>query len=60
MVGKFFVAMSFGAVSLKVNDAESIIDNFLVLMSSHDGSIPICYYNLDVNQKQKHSVQGLI
>ena len=49
---KFFVAMSFGAVSLKVNDAESIIDNFLVLMSSHDGSIPICYYNLDVNRNR--------
>ncbi len=47
---KFFVAMSFGSISLKVKDTTSIIDSFLVLISSHDGSIPICYYSLDVNR----------
>ena len=49
---KFFVAMSFGSIALKVRDTESGINSFLILMSSHDGSIPICYYNLDVNQSR--------
>jgi hypothetical protein len=50
---KFFVAISFGSISLAVgepSDSKSFIDCFLVVMSSHDGSIPICYYNLDVDR----------
>ena len=27
---------------------EDAVDNYIVVITSHDGSIPICYYNLDV------------
>ncbi len=47
---KFFVSMYFGSTDLQVGETVDRIDNFLVVISSHDGSYPICYYNLDVRR----------
>ena len=45
---KFFAVLHTGSLSIKTLSKETdIIDNYIVVMSSHDGSIPICYYNLD-------------
>ena len=47
---KFFVAMYFGSTDLTVGETVDRIDNFLIVISSHDGSYPVCYYNLDVRR----------
>lgn len=50
---KFFVVISTGGINIEVNGAEDHIDSYVVVMTSHDGSIPICYYNLDVRRLNK-------
>ncbi len=45
---KFFAVLHVGSLSIKaINGETDTIDNYIVVMSSHDGSIPICYYSLD-------------
>lgn len=45
---KFFVVVKHSSTTLLTASGKDIIDNYIVVMTSHDGSIPICYYNLDV------------
>tara|TARA_B100000287_G_scaffold427480_1_gene477193 strand:+ start:3604 stop:4554 length:951 start_codon:yes stop_codon:yes gene_type:complete len=47
---KFFASIHFGNITLNSQNGDTVIDNYLIVMSSHDGSIPICYYNLDVRR----------
>lgn len=57
---KFFAVVNTGSLSIKtVNGETDTIDSYVVVMSSHDGSIPICYYNLD-SRRSTHSVYRLI
>lgn len=44
---KFFVVVNTGTMEIEVHNRIDHIDNYIVVMSSHDGSIPICYYPLD-------------
>ena len=45
---KFFACVRTTQLTLSPdNKTQDIIDNHIVIMTSHDGSIPICYYNLD-------------
>ena len=45
---KFFAVVRTGSITIPTLDQSSdIIDSYIVIMTSHDGSIPICYYNLD-------------
>ncbi len=45
---KFFAVVRTGSMSIPMlNGDQDIIDSYVVVMTSHDGSIPICYYNLD-------------
>lgn len=48
---KFFVAISTGSLEIIGSGDKDYIDNYLVIVTSHDGSIPICYYNLDVRRR---------
>ena len=49
---KFFVAISFGAMEMQLpNDSVEHIDHYLIVISSHDATMPICYYNLDVRRR---------
>ena len=53
---KFFAVVNTGSLSITTSqDGTDIIDSYVVVMSSHDGSIPICYYNLD-SRRSTHSV----
>lgn len=48
---KFFCVVNTGSVEvLLAKQEKDVIDNHVVLMTSHDGSIPITYYNLDVRR----------
>ena len=48
---KFFACVRTTQLTLSPDKrAEDVIDNYVVIMTSHDGSIPICYYNLDVRR----------
>lgn len=47
---KFFAVLSTGSINMLINDSEDIVDTYVILITSHDGSIPICYYNLDVRR----------
>lgn len=47
---KFFVVIATGTIEFIVSTGYDYIDNYVVAMTSHDGSIPICYYNLDVRR----------
>lgn len=45
---KFFACVRTTQLTLSPDKkTQDIIDNHIVIMTSHDGSIPICYYNLD-------------
>ena len=45
---KFFACVRTTQLTLSPDKTkEDVIDNYIVIMTSHDGSIPICYYNLD-------------
>jgi|TARA_B100001250_G_C19774190_1_gene778747 phage/plasmid-like protein (TIGR03299 family) len=45
---KFFASVRTTQLTLSPDmSTTDIIDNYIVIMTSHDGSIPICYYNLD-------------
>ena len=45
---KFFACVRTTQLTLSPDKkTQDIIDNYIVIMTSHDGSIPICYYNLD-------------
>lgn len=51
---KFFVVLSTGTINISLGHSSTeIIDTYIVLITSHDGSIPICYYNLDVRRSTK-------
>tara|TARA_R110000787_G_scaffold246405_1_gene352160 strand:- start:261 stop:1220 length:960 start_codon:yes stop_codon:yes gene_type:complete len=53
---KFFAVVHTGSLSIKLaNGQTDVVDSYVVVMSSHDGSIPICYYNLD-SRRSTHSV----
>ncbi len=57
---KFFAVVNTGSLSIKtVNGETDVIDSYVVVMSSHDGSIPICYYSLD-SRRSTHSVYRLM
>lgn len=45
---KFFVAVKHSSTKILSTMGEDIVDNYIVVITSHDGSMPICYYNLDV------------
>lgn len=48
---KFFACVRTTQLTLSPHKrAQDIIDNYIVIMTSHDGSIPICYYNLDARR----------
>jgi hypothetical protein len=48
---KFFAVVHTGAISVRCSTGrDDFIDSYIVVMSSHDGSIPICYYNLDARR----------
>jgi len=48
---KFFASVRTTQLTLTPDKkTEDHIDNYIVVMTSHDGSIPICYYNLDVRR----------
>jgi len=45
---KFFAVVNTGSLSLPTAGGDAdIIDSYVVVLTSHDGSMPICYYNLD-------------
>jgi len=45
---KFFACVRTTQLTLRPDTKnQDVIDNYIVIMTSHDGSIPICYYNLD-------------
>ena len=45
---KFFAIVRTGSITIPtLDEGNDIIDSYVVVMTSHDGSIPICYYNLD-------------
>lgn len=45
---KFFAVVRTGSIAIPMLDQKNdIVDSYVVVMTSHDGSIPICYYNLD-------------
>lgn len=48
---KFFVAISTGGLTIGSGSNSDDIDSYMVVFTSHDGSIPVCYYNLDVRRK---------
>ncbi len=53
---KFFAVVHTGSLSITTASSETdVVDSYVVVMSSHDGSIPICYYNLDT-RRNTHSV----
>lgn len=48
---KFFAVVHTSSISVRCsNGKDDVIDNYIVIISSHDGSLPICYYNLDVRR----------
>ena len=48
---KFFACVRTTQLTLSPNTkTQDVIDNYIVIMTSHDGSIPICYYNLDARR----------
>tara|TARA_Y100000004_G_scaffold164857_1_gene195269 strand:+ start:13 stop:984 length:972 start_codon:yes stop_codon:yes gene_type:complete len=48
---KFFACVRTTQLTLSPNKTnDDVIDNYIVIMTSHDGSIPICYYNLDARR----------
>lgn len=48
---KFFACVRTTQLTLSPNKGtQDVIDNYIVIMTSHDGSIPICYYNLDARR----------
>ncbi len=49
---KFFATIRTTQLNLhpKETDVPDVVDNYIVVMTSHDGSIPICYYNLDIRR----------
>lgn len=48
---KFFVSIATGSLEILSSGRIDHIDSYLIAMTSHDGSIPICYYSLDVRRK---------
>lgn len=53
---KFFAVVHTGSLSITTaNNDTDVVDSYVVVMSSHDGSIPICYFNLDT-RRNTHSV----
>ena len=52
---KFFVVIATGTLEFILGGDYDYIDSYVVAMTSHDGSIPICYYNLDV-RRRNHAV----
>ncbi len=50
---KFYVSIKTSGHSLQVGEVFEYIDSYVVVMTSHDGSMPVCYYNLDVRRKNK-------
>lgn len=49
---KFFVVVNTSSVSFRCSSGKNdYIDNYIVVITSHDGSLPICYYNLDVRRE---------
>ncbi len=49
---KFYVTIRTTQLNLhpkNVSESDTV-DNYIVVMTSHDGSIPICYYNLDIRR----------
>lgn len=48
---KFFACVRTTQLTLSPNTkTQDVVDNYIVIMTSHDGSIPICYYNLDARR----------
>ena len=48
---KFFACVRTTQLTLSPSTkAQDVVDNYIVIMTSHDGSIPICYYNLDARR----------
>jgi len=49
---KFYATIRTTQLNLHTKSQEEadLVDNYIVVMTSHDGSIPICYYNLDVRR----------
>ena len=48
---KFFACVRTTQLTLSPSKTtQDVIDNYIVIMTSHDGSIPICYYNLDARR----------
>lgn len=47
---KFFVSIATGSLEIITSGGKDHIDSYLIAMTSHDGSIPICYYSLDVRR----------
>ena len=51
---KFFVVVSTGSIEVKSTLGHTeVIDLFIVILSSHDGSLPICYYPLNSRRSNK-------
>lgn len=49
---KFFAVVNTSSISFRCSSGRSdYIDNYIVVITSHDGSLPICYYNLDVRRE---------
>lgn len=47
---KFFTAIATGSLEIIGSGDKDYIDSYLIAMTSHDGSIPVCYYSLDVRR----------
>lgn len=48
---KFFACVRTTQLTLSPSTkTQDVVDNYIVIMTSHDGSIPICYYNLDARR----------
>lgn len=57
---KFFALVHTGFLSVTTaGEQTDTIDSYVVVMSSHDGSIPICYYNLD-SRRCTHTTYRLV
>jgi hypothetical protein len=48
---KFFVAIFTGTLEIIGSGDKDMIDTYVIAMTSHDGSVPVCYYNLDVRRR---------
>lgn len=48
---KFFVAIFTGTLEIIGSGDKDMVDTYVIAMTSHDGSVPVCYYNLDVRRR---------